>query len=123
MMPRMRLFPRPSTDIGFLRRQRPGRWRGRPGPFFIRGIFAGLLVVLGAWVYRFAAGDNVHEVQPGRVYRTAQMGPDRLREFIRQKHIRTVINLRGYCPDFDWYVNECRMTHEAGVSQEDVTLS
>jgi hypothetical protein len=51
------------------------------------------------------------------------MDPDRLREFIREYHIRTIVNLRGCCPEFDWYVNECRVTHEAGVSQEDVTLS
>jgi hypothetical protein len=34
-----------------------------------------------------------------------------------------VINLRGYCPDFDWYLDECRATHAANVAQEDVTLS
>jgi hypothetical protein len=33
------------------------------------------------------------------------------------------VNLRGYCPDFDWYRDECRVTHTANISQEDITLS
>jgi hypothetical protein len=51
------------------------------------------------------------------------MTPENLEEFIHDRHIRTVVNLRGYCPDFDWYRNECEVTHRTDVSQEDVTLS
>ncbi len=68
-------------------------------------------------------GNNVHVVMPGRIYRTAQLSPRDLQAFVRTNNIRTVINLRGFCPSLDWYQNECRATHELGVCQEDVTLS
>src|SRR5204863_5012641 len=43
-----------------------------------------------------------------------------------RKNIRTVINLRGTSqrtPKEEWYIGECRATHDANVSQEDITLS
>jgi protein tyrosine phosphatase (PTP) superfamily phosphohydrolase (DUF442 family) len=57
------------------------------------------------------------------VYRTAQLTPDGLRAFIREKGIRTVVNLRGVCANMPWYLAECAVTHAAGVSQEDITFS
>src|SRR5262249_25709305 len=48
---------------------------------------------------------------------------DDLTRLIRAKGVRTVINLRGTCPETDWYVGEARATHAAGVSQEDLALS
>jgi hypothetical protein len=70
----------------------------------------------------FAHG-NTHVVIPGRVYRSAQLSGNELRDFIRAKGIRTVVNLRGCCAGFDWYSDECRITSELKVSQEDITFS
>jgi hypothetical protein len=117
----MRLLrPAPEPSLAFLDQLRPGRGPLRPACY---GGLAGLVLVLSIAVLRVAAGDNVHEVQPRRVYRAAQMSPARLDKFIRDRGIRTVVNLRGYCPEFDWYRDECRVTHDANVSQEDITLS
>src|SRR5687767_3841035 len=73
---------------------------------------AGGAVALGftAEFLRVVAYTNVHAVIPGRVYRTAQLSADRLRAFIAEKGIRTVVNLRGVCPGMPWYLNECRCT-------------
>jgi hypothetical protein len=78
---------------------------------------------LAAEFLRVVAYTNVHAVVPGRVYRTAQLKPQRLRAFIAEKGIRTVVNLRGVCSDAPWYLGECRTTHAAGVNQEDITFS
>jgi protein tyrosine phosphatase (PTP) superfamily phosphohydrolase (DUF442 family) len=67
--------------------------------------------------------DHLHVVQPGRVYRAAQMSAERLQTVVAHYGIRTVVNLRGACPDFDWYREECRATARADISQEDVTFS
>jgi hypothetical protein len=72
---------------------------------------------------RVFAGSNEHTVIPGRVYRSAQMSRDKLERTIADKKIRTVINLRGCCPDTAWYRDEARATHATAVSQEDITLS
>src|SRR4051794_9934041 len=117
----MRLLrPTPEPSLAFLGRLRPARWSPRP---IVYGALAGVTLVVTASVLRLTAGDNVHEVQPGRVYRSGQMSPQHLEDFIREHRIRTVVNLRGYCPDFDWYRDECRVTHAASISQEDITLS
>jgi protein tyrosine phosphatase (PTP) superfamily phosphohydrolase (DUF442 family) len=72
---------------------------------------------------RVVALTNVHTVIPGRVYRTAQLRPDGLDALIAEKGVRTVVNLRGVCAPNPWYLDECRVTHAAGVNQEDVTFS
>jgi protein tyrosine phosphatase (PTP) superfamily phosphohydrolase (DUF442 family) len=66
---------------------------------------------------------NAHTVIPGRVYRTAQLKPERLSAFLADNGIRTVVNLRGVCANMPWYLDECRATHAANANQEDITLS
>ena len=80
-------------------------------------------LALGSEVLRVTALTNVHTVIPGRVYRTAQLKPERLQAFIAEKQIQTVVNLRGVCSNMPWYLDECRTTHAANVNQEDITLS
>jgi hypothetical protein len=117
----MRLLGATSEpSLEFLGRLRPGGGPLRPASY---GALAGLALVVTAAVLRVAAGDNVHEVQPRRVYRAAQMSREHLDRFILEHGVRTIVNLRGYCPEFDWYRDECRVTHDVNVSQEDVTLS
>lgn len=99
----------------------PRRWFSRRTLLRLAG--AAVLAPPLAEAVRVFALTNVHTVIDGRVYRTAQLdGPD-LRRFIADKKVRTVINLRGSCPDTDWYLDECRATAAADVSQEDITLS
>lgn len=95
------------------------RWRKR----VIVGVCLGLLIAFLAEAGRVLFGGNFHEVLPGRVYRSAQLKPDELREMIQKHGIRTVINLRGCCNTFDWYVDEGQATHDLNVSMEDITLS
>ncbi len=68
-------------------------------------------------------GSNEHTVIPGKVYRSAQLKREKLERVIAAKKIRTVINLRGCCPDMDWYMSDARATHARGISQEDITFS
>jgi len=80
-----------------------------------------LVVALEGW--RVLLGSNFHEVLPGKVYRSAQPTPDELHEVIATYGIRTVVNLRGCCSAFSWYLDECRVTHKNDVAQEDICLS
>lgn len=66
---------------------------------------------------------NRHTVIPGRVYRSAQLSADTLTRVIAEHGVRTVVNLRGTCPDTPWYMAEARATAAAGVNLEDVSLS
>jgi protein tyrosine phosphatase (PTP) superfamily phosphohydrolase (DUF442 family) len=72
---------------------------------------------------RVLAGGNFHVAVPGRVYRCAQPSASRLEQLVRTHGIRTVVNLRGCCPNMAWYQDECRVTHQLDVAQEDICLS
>jgi protein tyrosine phosphatase (PTP) superfamily phosphohydrolase (DUF442 family) len=96
-------------------------------PRQLRAVFLGVAVglvcaVVGEGV-RVLAGGNEHAVLPGRVYRCSQPSPERLERLVRAYGIRTVVNLRGCCSTFDWYKQECRVTHALEVAQEDVCFS
>lgn len=80
-------------------------------------------VLAGREFIRIYFGTNIHVILPGQVYRSAQLSPAELAEFIRKHGIRTVINLRGACPVCDWYMDESRVLHQLNVNQEDIFLS
>jgi protein tyrosine phosphatase (PTP) superfamily phosphohydrolase (DUF442 family) len=100
------------------RRARRFRWR-----VAFWGALAGLLLALGVEVYHVLIGQNFHTVVPGRVYRSAQLSETDLEEVIRRQGIRTVVNLRGFCDPYPWYLDESRATHHLNVDQEDICLS
>jgi len=75
-------------------------------------------LVLGRW-----ATGNFGTVQPGRVYRSAQLSPGALAATIRRQAIRSVLNLRGPNPDQAWYRGERAATLGAGASQVDIPLA
>ena len=81
-----------------------------------------LTVTVAAQAYYVFAG-NFHTVLPGRVYRCGQLSGKALEQVITEKHIRTVVNLRGYSPALPWYLEECRATHHLNVAQEDICFS
>jgi protein tyrosine phosphatase (PTP) superfamily phosphohydrolase (DUF442 family) len=83
----------------------------------------GVAAAAGAEVARVAFGSNEHTVVPGKVYRSAQLSREKLERAIAEKRLRTVVNLRGCCPETDWYQDDARATHARRVSQEDLTFS
>lgn len=86
------------------------------------GCALGAAAACGTEIFRMAFSGNTHTVLPGRLYRTAQLTPDRLAGHVRTFGIKTVVNLRGR-PFADWYAEEGRATQALGVSQEDVVTS
>ena len=66
---------------------------------------------------------NLHPVLPGRLYRSAQLSAEQLRELVQQRGIRSVINLRGTCTNFAWYRAEATVTQELNIDQYDICLS
>src|SRR5262249_47597528 len=89
----------------------------------VLGCVAAALAPVGAEAYRVMLGSNFHAVVPGRIYRVSQPSAAMLEELIARHGIRTVINLRGNCDPFPWYLEESRVTHRRNVSQEDICLS
>jgi protein tyrosine phosphatase (PTP) superfamily phosphohydrolase (DUF442 family) len=80
-------------------------------------------MIVGWYLAAIVIGPNTHAVISGRVYRSAQLDGETLSAYLQKHRIRTVINLRGHCPDFAWYRSEAATCAALGVSQEDITLS
>jgi hypothetical protein len=89
----------------------------------VRGTFAGLVLALAGEAGRVFVADNFHTILPGKFYRSSQPSPAHLEELIRAHGIRTVVNLRGCCSSFDWYLEECRTSAKLDVCQEDLCFS
>lgn len=72
--------------------------------------------------YRRSTG-NFGAVEPGRIYRSAQLDPGGLRRIIREHGIKTVLNLRGPNPDQAWYQGEVEAATDAGATLIDLPMS
>lgn len=67
--------------------------------------------------------DNFHEVIPGEFYRSAQPSTADLEQYVRDHHIRTVINLRGPSERQGWYKDELAASQRLGVRHLDFRMS
>lgn len=87
----------------------------------VLGSTLGGLVLVESW--RVVLGPNFAIVVPGRLYRSAQLKPGQLRSAVRRFGIKTVINLRGCCPQESWHRQEAEVLRELGVELVDINLS
>jgi protein tyrosine/serine phosphatase len=90
---------------------------------FAAGFLLSPVIVLGGWVLGVRASGNVHEVEPGQLYRSAQLSGSALNGVIDRYGIRTVINLRGRNPSSEWYRDEMAITARKGITHMDISLS
>lgn len=79
--------------------------------------------VVALWVFHTALFENNRGVvDPGLVFRSAQPGEE-FRQFIREKGLRSVLNLRGGTEYDPWYTSEVCQAHEEHVAYHDLVLS
>ena len=87
------------------------------------GLLFSPVVALGGWAIGVRVSGNVHEVEPGQLYRSAQLSGPFLNEVIDHYGVRTVINLRGRNPGTDWYRDEMAITARKGITHIDIGMS
>jgi protein tyrosine/serine phosphatase len=93
-----------------------------------RGIvFAALAVVTLSMVVltsvlglRFS--ENVHMVEPGMAYRSAQLLPEELEFVISEHGIRSIVSLTPPEPDEDWYRAEIALSSAHRIAHYDVPI-
>ena len=69
------------------------------------------------------ANHNFGAVQPERIYRSGQMPASALAQTLRERRIKTVLNLRGSNPTESWYRDEISTTREACATHVDIAMS
>ena len=85
------------------------------------GIVAAMLLIAGFLGIQLVSG-NLHEVEPGELYRSAQLAPGDLTKYVNQYHIATVINLRGQNAHEAWYRDEVKEAAQLGVKHIDFAM-
>ena len=66
---------------------------------------------------------NIHPIDEGVAYRSAQLNGNQLRKLASQAGIRSIINLRGSKPGKPWYEEEVAVADELGIHHVDYGLS
>lgn len=65
---------------------------------------------------------NFHPITAGEAYRSAQLNPVLLKEYLIQYDIKSIINLRG-TNDTPWYRDELAVSKKMNVKHYDLALS
>jgi len=94
----------------------------RPFLFVAAILILQAIILPVAWAAHLQAGGNFHEVIGGELYRSAQPDAERLRDWVRDHGIRSVLNLRG-ASDGAWYVEEIATANELGLTHADFGMS
>jgi protein tyrosine phosphatase (PTP) superfamily phosphohydrolase (DUF442 family) len=66
---------------------------------------------------------NFGQVRPGHIYRSGQMPASALAQTIRERQIKTILNLRGANPSESWYRDELSATLKEGATHIDIAMS
>ena len=66
---------------------------------------------------------NVHEVDAGQLYRSAQLKPKQLAYYTRKYGIKSIINLRGANPDKKWWQLEKSFSEKMSILHYDIPMS
>jgi protein tyrosine/serine phosphatase len=84
----------------------------------------GLPVVgMGGWALGLQLAGTIHVVEPGHLYRAAQLNGAALDEVLDRYGIRTIINLRGENDGKGWYEDEMAVSRKHGLVHIDVAMS
>lgn len=80
------------------------------------------VIVAGGWLLGLQLTGNVHVVDPGHLYRSAQLNGDDLSVVLMRYGIRSIINLRGRNPGEWWYDDELKVSASHGAAHFDVGM-
>lgn len=81
-----------------------------------------ILVVLSIYSEAGILGDNFHEIDDGRYYRSAQLSTRSMEKYVNRHGIKTVINLRGVSSK-SWYQKEKDLLRRMNVEMIDIGMS
>jgi protein tyrosine/serine phosphatase len=87
-------------------------------------IVAILVLSVAALLYFYFFIDNrFYTVVEGKIYRSARLSDADLEKYIKEKNIKTVLNLAGEREDKEWYRKQKEITQAYNVQLHDVGIS
>ena len=85
-------------------------------------LLTAVLFLPASYFIYIAEQGNFHEITPAEAYRSAQLDRDGLKHYIRQYHIKSIINLRGQRAGRGWYQDELGICEQYGVRHFDSSI-
>lgn len=82
-------------------------------------ILALALIAVGGW---FLLKDNIHTVIPGQLYRSAELSKPTLSKLVKERGIKTIINLEGSSDDA-WYYGEIAISKRDHIKHYNMSLN
>lgn len=82
----------------------------------------GIFVLFSIWWFTPKLHYNIHTVISKEVYRSAQLPKKELEKIVKDKKIRSIINLRNSHPKEKWYREEEILSKAKGIHLYDVSL-
>jgi protein tyrosine phosphatase (PTP) superfamily phosphohydrolase (DUF442 family) len=86
-------------------------------------VILGLPIPACGWAGYLRLTGNIHEIEPGVLFRSAQLDGATLDSLVRKEGIRAVLNLRGAQAGQPWYDDEIAASARDGVRHFDLGLS
>lgn len=81
-----------------------------------------LIPLLLLWWFYIPFRYNIHEVVPGKIYRSGQMHQDGLLYMVKNYHIASIVNLRGAHPERQWYQDEIAISKQFDIQHYNVSM-
>jgi protein tyrosine/serine phosphatase len=82
-----------------------------------------VVFLLAAYFFYMEEQGNFHQITAGEAYRSAQLDRDEFEYYIKEYHIKSVVNLRGQNVDAPWYREETAACAAQNVRHFDIPLS
>ena len=89
---------------------------------FTIGVVVLLTAIIFPSLYYLLLSSKIYPVIESRIYRSAQLSDREIETIIKEKGIRTIINLRGRDTNSSWYGDESRMAGDMNVKLFDIRL-
>jgi protein tyrosine/serine phosphatase len=82
-----------------------------------------MALIPGAYIANILANGNFHPVTEGEAYRSGQINKDKLEKYLKDYHIKSVLNLRGENSGADWYEDEITVCKRLSVRHYDLAMT
>ena len=101
----------------------PGRAAWRRAVKGLAIVAAVVVLSLGGYLGALQLTGNIHVVEQGQLYRSAQLNQGEFEHVIGEYGIKSIVNLRGAHPTDTWYVDEIGVSRARGVMHYDIGIS
>ena len=82
-----------------------------------------VLCLVSFLYFYFFLDNRFYTVVEGSIYRSARLSDDDLEKYIREKEIKTILNLAGGHDNKDWYEKQKEITQKYNVQLHDIAIS